>query len=95
MVRAFCASGQHEFVKCGVHGAAGVILALCAVYNITACCFRRDRHLRINAVVYTLAVGWEIKQTLHHLSAFDKTPVCLPTGGSQTPVDRVPEDNVA
>jgi hypothetical protein len=69
MVRTFCVSGNHEVVKCGVHGAAGVIAALCAAYNITAWCFRRDHHLRVNAVVYSLAVAWELKQTLHHLSA--------------------------
>lgn len=69
MVQAFCASGNHESVKCGVHGAAGALLALCAAYNITACYYRRDRHLRINAVIYSLAVAWEAKQTLHHLVA--------------------------
>lgn len=66
MVQALCTSGNHEGLKCGVHGAAVAIAALMAAYNIAACCFRPDRHLRVNAVVYTLAVGWEIKQTLHH-----------------------------
>ncbi len=69
MVRAFCASGNHESVKCGVHGAVGALVALCAAYNIAACRFRRDRHLRVNAVIYTLAAAWEAKQTLHHLTA--------------------------
>ena len=69
MVRAFCARGNHESVKCGVHGAAATLATLCAVYNITACCFRRDRHLRVNAVIYSLALAWEVKQTLHHLAA--------------------------
>lgn len=67
MVQALCTSGNHEGLKSGVHGAACVVAGVMAAYNIAACCFRRDRHLRINAVVYTLAVGWEIKQTLHHL----------------------------
>ena len=67
MVQALCTSGNHEMLKSGVHGAAGAIAALMAAYNIAACCFRRDRHLRLNAVVYTLAVAWEIKQTLHHV----------------------------
>lgn len=67
MVQALCTSGNHEGLKCGVHGAAGVIAVMMAAYNIAACCFRRDRHLRLNAFVYTLAVGYEIKQTLHHL----------------------------
>jgi len=69
MVRAFCTSGNHEAVKCAVHATAGVLVGVCAVYNITASCFRRDRHLRINAFVYSLAVVWELKQTLHHLNA--------------------------
>ena len=69
MVRAFCASGNNEGVKCAVHATAGLLLGVCAAYNITAACFRRDRHLRFNAVFYTLAVAWELKQTLHHLNA--------------------------
>ena len=69
MVRSFCVSGNHEPLKCAVHASAGIIVALCAIYNITAACFRRDRHLRINAAIYTLAVLWELKQTLHHLDA--------------------------
>ena len=67
MVRAFCSSGNHEGVKCAVHAAAGLIVGVCAAYNITASFYRRDRHLRINALVYTLAVAWELKQTIHHL----------------------------
>jgi hypothetical protein len=67
MVQALCTSGKHEALKGGVHGAAIAIAAVMAAYNIAAYCFRRDRHLRINAVLYTLAVGWEIKQTLHHV----------------------------
>lgn len=69
MVRSFCVSGNHETVKCGVHGAVGILAALCAMYNITAWCFRRDRHLQVNAILYTLAVAWELKQTVHHLNA--------------------------
>jgi len=67
MVQALCTAGNHETLKSSVHGAAGVLAALMAAYNLAACCYRRDPHLRINAVVYALAVGWEIKQTLHHL----------------------------
>ena len=69
MVQALCSSGNNEVLKSAVHGTAAVLAALMAAYNIAACCFRSDRHLRINAVVYTLAVGWEAKQTLHHLNA--------------------------
>jgi len=73
MVQALCTSGNHEVLKGSVHGAAGALAALMAAYNIAACCYRRDLHLRINAVVYTLAVAWELKHTLHHLvSAIDR-----------------------
>ena len=69
MVRSFCASGSHEGVKCGVHASSAFIVSLCAVYNATAWFYRRDPHLRLNAIFYTLAVAFEIKQTLHHLGA--------------------------
>ena len=72
MVRRFCSSGNNEGVKCAVHAAAGLLVGVCAAYNITASCFRRDRHLRINSLVYTLAVAWELKQTLHHLEAISR-----------------------
>ncbi len=68
MVKALCTSGNHEILKGTVHGTAGVIAGVMAAYNIAACCFRRDRHLRVNAVVYGLLFGYEVKQTLHHLS---------------------------
>ena len=67
MVQTLCTTGNHEVLKSTVHGAAGVIAGLMAAYNIAACCFRRDRHLRVNAVVYSLLVAYEIKQTVHHL----------------------------
>ena len=72
MVRAFCNRGNHEGVKCAVHAAAGVLVGVCAAYNITASCFRRERHLRLNAIVYTLAVAWEVKQTMRHLDALSR-----------------------
>ena len=67
MVRTFCTSGEREGVKGGVHGAACLIASAMAAYNIVAWCLRRETHLGINAVVYSLAVGFEVKQTMHHL----------------------------
>jgi hypothetical protein len=75
MVQSFCASGSHEGVKGGVHAAAAFIVSLCAVYNTTAWFYRRDPHLRINALVYSLVLAYEVKQTLHHLNA---TSRCIP-----------------
>ena len=69
VVRSFCRSGNHEGLKCAVHATAGFMVGLCAAYNATAWMFRRDRHLWVNALVYSFAVAWEVKQTMHHLNA--------------------------
>lgn len=73
-VHQFCCSGNQEEVKGAVHGAACLIAAVMASYNIAAWCFRRERHLGTNALVYTLAVGWEVKQTMHHLRRCPEEP---------------------
>ena len=66
-VQRFCRSGEQEEIKGAVHAAACAIAIAMAGYNIAAWHFRRQRHLGVNAVVYSLAVAWEVKQTLHHL----------------------------
>ena len=71
MVRTFCTSGESEVVKGAVHALGGVLAATMAVYNIAAWCYRRESHLGLNSIVYTLAVMWEIKQTAHHLEKCD------------------------
>jgi len=78
MVQTLCTTGNHEALKCTVHGAAGVIAGVMAAYNIAACCFRRDLHLRVNAVVYSLLVAYELKHTLHHLSLINSTQPARP-----------------
>lgn len=71
--RDLCASGNHEWLKCGVHASACAIAAVMAAYNVAAWSYRRDRHLWINGVIYTLACAWEVKQTLHHVTACDRS----------------------
>ena len=66
MVRTFCKTGEKELLKGAFHGAGGVLAALMAAYNIAAWCYRRERHLGVNAIVYTVATLWEVKQTSHH-----------------------------
>jgi hypothetical protein len=66
-VQGFCRSGEREEIKGAVHALAGMIAVAMAAYNITAWHYRRQRHLGINSIVYSLAVAWEVKQTLHHL----------------------------
>lgn len=65
-VKTFCSSGKAEFVKGGVHAAAGAIVGVMAVYNGVAWCFRRERHLRWNTIFYTAALAFEIHQTRRH-----------------------------
>ena len=67
MVQKFCKSGESEAIKGAVHALGGILAASMAAYNIAAWCYRRERHLCVNSIVYTLAVLWEIKQTAHHL----------------------------
>ena len=67
MVKTFCTSGESEAVKGAVHALGGVLAASMAAYNIAAWCYRRETHLGINAIVYTMAIIWEVKQTVHHL----------------------------
>jgi hypothetical protein len=80
MVQKLCTTGNNELLKCSVHGASGIIAGVMAAYNIAACCFRRDRHLRVNAFVYTLLVAYELKQTLHHLSYIQAARHAAPPG---------------
>ena len=73
MVRTFCSSGENEAVKGAVHALGGVLAATMAAYNIAAWCYRREAHLGLNAVVYTVATLWEIKQTAHHFERCEIT----------------------
>ncbi len=68
MVERLCTSGNNEALKCSVHAASGFMAGLMAAYNLAACCYRNDRHLRVNVVVYSLLVAYELKHTVHHFS---------------------------
>ena len=67
MVKTFCTSGEREAVKGAVHALGGPNAG--AVHQ--AVDYRRETHLGINSIVYTLAIIWEIKQTVHHLERCD------------------------
>jgi hypothetical protein len=71
VVRTFCTRGENEAVKGAVHAAGGVLAAVMAAYNIAAWCYRRERHLGVNAIVYSLAIMWEIRQTSHHIARYE------------------------
>jgi hypothetical protein len=65
-VETFCTSGQAERVKGSVHAAAGTIVGAMAVYNAVAWCYRRERHLGWNAIIYSIGFAWEAYQTSRH-----------------------------
>jgi hypothetical protein len=67
-VETFCTSGQAERFKGSVHAAAGTIVGAMAVYNAVAWCYRRERHLGWNAIIYTLGFAWEAYQTSRHFT---------------------------
>ncbi len=71
-IQTFCKSGVQEDVKGAVHAVAGLVALAMATYNIAAWCYRRQGHLGANAIIYTVVVAWEVKQTVHHL----RRPVC-------------------
>ena len=84
-------SGACEPMKAAVHGVLMATVAVCAAYNTAAWIKRRQPHLAINAVVYTVAVWWESCHIRHHLRA---CPVAGPN--IEGPEDNLkgPEDNL-
>ena len=72
-------SGRCEPMKAAVHGVLLATAAVCAAYNAAAWLRRRQRHLAINAVIYTAAVYWESVHIAHHLAACPEVvPVAVP-----------------
>jgi hypothetical protein len=65
-VATFCTSGQAERLKGGVHAVAGAIVGVMAVYNVVAWWYRREKHLGVNAAIYTVGFAFEAYQTSRH-----------------------------
>ena len=61
--------GRCEPLKAAVHGVLFASVAVCAAYNAAAWLRRRQRHLAINAVIYSAAVLWERSHVAHHMAA--------------------------
>ena len=61
--------GSCEPLKATVHGAALGLAALMGLYNAAAWLRRRERHLAVNTVLYSLAIAWEQRHVAHHLAA--------------------------
>lgn len=66
--QAFVQRGSAESLKGSIHAAAAIIAGLMAAYNLAAFLVRKEPHLGWHAAGYGIAAGYEIKQTLRHLS---------------------------
>lgn len=66
----FAQAGVGEDLKALVHGATCVCVGLMAGYNLVAWLHRRERHLAVNAVLYSALAVWEGQQIGHHLAAW-------------------------
>jgi len=68
--------GSCEPLKAVVHGLSLGLAAVMGAYNIAAWLQRRERHLAINAALYTLAILWEQRLVTHHLDACRRQRTC-------------------
>ncbi len=66
--------GRCEPLKAGVHGILLVTVAVCAAYNAAAWLKRRQRHLGINALLYSAATVWEHRHVQQHLACRPRVP---------------------
>lgn len=67
--RVFCQSGESEALKGAAHATAAGLMAIFSVYNISAFCFRRERHLAFNSVIYLTGLFLESKKTWNHFQS--------------------------
>ena len=79
--------GNCEELKLGVHGTALALAVVMGAYNAAAWLLRRERHLAINAVMYSALTAWEIQHVAHHWVEMSKRrpprgrEAGAPTGG--------------
>ena len=66
--------GNCEELKAGVHGAALGLFVVMAAYNIAAWLSRRESHLAVNAVVYSVLTAWEQQHVAQHLAELKREP---------------------
>jgi hypothetical protein len=69
--------GNSEPLKLGVHAAVLGLSALCCAYNAAAWLSRRQAHLAVNAVLYSVLAVWEERHVIHHLAELRCLPAAL------------------
>ena len=65
--------GECEPLKAGVHASALALAAVMGLYNAAAWVSRRDPHLAVNALLYTMLAAWEQKHVAHHVRLLKRT----------------------
>ena len=60
--------GNCEELKAGVHATALGLFVVMAAYTIAAWMTRRERHLAINAAVYSVLTAWEQHHVGQHVA---------------------------
>jgi hypothetical protein len=66
VVKRLVQPGACEELKLGVHAAALGLAALMGAYNAAAWLLRRERHLVVNALLYSALIVWEERLVAHH-----------------------------
>lgn len=75
--------GECETLKAGVHASALALSAVMGLYNAAAFVSRRDPHLAVNAILYTLLAAWEQKHVAHHVALLNGVrPMAAPQPAS-------------
>jgi hypothetical protein len=64
--------GSCEHLKTGVHASVLGLAAICGLYNAAAWLTRRQTHLAVNVVMYTVLAAWEHQHVAHHLAELRK-----------------------
>src|SRR5260221_13064449 len=61
--------GNCEDLKVGVHATALTLAVIMGAYNAAAWLLRRQTHLGVNTVMYSVLTIWEIEHVKHHWRA--------------------------
>jgi hypothetical protein len=60
--------GNCEELKLGIHATTLGLAALCGLYNAAAWLSRREQHLALNTVMYTILIAVEQRHVAHHIA---------------------------
>jgi hypothetical protein len=69
--------GNCEPLKASVHGIVLGTAALCAAYNFAAWLTRHQRHLAVNALLYSALAAWEAIHVRHHVAVLPRRRLAI------------------